>query len=105
MLPYRSAFANTTVARPIGDHFLGMLASVLGDVVNADEHFERALAIHDRVGAPLLAAETRLEWARSLIGRASAARIAELLDAATLTARAHGAPLLFRRAQEIAALT
>jgi predicted ATPase/DNA-binding SARP family transcriptional activator len=105
MLPYGSAFANTTVARPVGDHFLGMLASTLGDFANADSHFERAVATHDRVRAPLLEAETRLEWAHSLIERGSTDRIAELVDVARAAGERHRSSLLVRRGDELAALT
>ena len=48
----------------VGSHYLAMLAATQGDVAVAHAFFDRAVRHHDRVGMPLLAAETRMEWAR-----------------------------------------
>jgi tetratricopeptide (TPR) repeat protein len=45
------------------DHHLGRLAATMKEPAAADAHFEAAVALHRRVGAPLLAAHTRREWA------------------------------------------
>jgi tetratricopeptide (TPR) repeat protein len=101
--PYASAFANTTVAKPVGEHFLGLLAAAQHDLEGAEAHFAHALTAHERAGAPLLAAETRLEWARVLDGGAVTARRAALLDAARATAMSAHAAFIERRCREITA--
>ncbi len=40
--PYASAFTSTTVAKPVGAHHLGMLASLLGEAELAAQHFGAA---------------------------------------------------------------
>ena len=77
------AFANTTVTKPVGAHFLGMLATTLDDLDIAEAHFEAALAAHEQAGAPLLAAETQLEWARAMMRRPDQSRAATLLERGT----------------------
>jgi len=99
--PYPSAFANTTVAKPVGEHFLGLIAAAQHDLESAERHFERALGLQESLGTPLLAAETRLEWARILDPRTASARRTALLRDATAAARAHGAAFIERRAGEI----
>jgi hypothetical protein len=73
-----------------------MLASTMGQPELAEEHFEAALTMHENARAPLLAAETKLEWARLLMGR-DRDRAAGLLDAVRKTAAACGAHFLERR--------
>ncbi len=51
------------------DHFLGLLAAACERHDEAAEHFERALELHDRMGAPILAARTRFELATTLSKR------------------------------------
>jgi DNA-binding SARP family transcriptional activator len=96
LLPFGDAFPSTTVAKPVGWHHLGMLASTMGQPELAEEHFEAALTMHENARAPLLAAETKLEWARLLMGR-DRDRAAGLLDAVRKTAAACGAHFLERR--------
>jgi hypothetical protein len=100
--PYPSAFANTTVAKPVGEHFLGLIAAAQHDLESAERHFERALSLQDNVGTPLLAAETRLEWARILDPHTDSVRRSTLLRDATEVARSRGAAFIERRATEIA---
>jgi DNA-binding CsgD family transcriptional regulator len=50
-------------------HHLGMLAAVLRRYDEAEGHFAAALAIHERIVAPLWVARTNLEWARMLSSR------------------------------------
>jgi DNA-binding SARP family transcriptional activator len=100
--PYAHTFANTTVAKPVGEHFLGMLAAAQNDVDTAEAHFGRALAANEHAGAPLLAAETQLEWAGVLAQHGNPHRLSELLDAARATATANGAGFVERRCREIA---
>jgi DNA-binding SARP family transcriptional activator len=102
--PYRLTYANTTVAKPVGNHFLGMLAVVQGDGPASDKFFSDALIAQDQAGAPLLAGETRVEWASALAERGETARASVLLDEAAATGRKFGAALLLRRCDEIAAL-
>jgi class 3 adenylate cyclase len=101
--PFGHAFATTTVAKPVGLHFLGMLACTTGRADLAEDHFAAALAIHERAQAPLLAAETRLEWASLLISRDDHDRAAGLLDAVRSSAVSHGARFLVRRCTELSA--
>jgi DNA-binding SARP family transcriptional activator len=102
--PYRSTYANTTVAKPVGNHFLGLLAVAQGDVPGSDAYFSDALTAEEQGGAPLLAAETRVEWASALAERGETARASDLLDAASATGHKCGAVLLLRRCDEIGAL-
>lgn len=51
------------------DHHLGVLATVLGRFEDAEAHFTAGVAAHERIGAPVWLARTRLEWARMLLAR------------------------------------
>jgi tetratricopeptide (TPR) repeat protein len=92
--PFAPAFATTTVAKPAGLHYLGMLASTMDEPGPAEEHFAAALALHEKAGAPLLAAETQLEWASLLVDRGEADRAAPMLDAVQQAATRYGAQFL-----------
>ncbi len=98
LTPFADVFASTTVAKPVGAHFLGMLAAASGDVPGAEALFRSAVAAHDRARAPLFLAETRLEWA-TLLARVGGRRadVDHLVDAARRVAEVHGAGLLQRR--------
>jgi class 3 adenylate cyclase/tetratricopeptide (TPR) repeat protein len=101
--PFGRAFATTTVAKPVGLHYLGMLASITGRADVAEDHFAAAVAIHEQAQAPLLVAETRLEWARMLIDRqAEVDRPARLLEQVRRTGSTHGARFLERSCQHVA---
>jgi hypothetical protein len=49
------------------DRSLGMLVALLGGVQASDRHFARAIALEERIGAPVLATRTRYWWARALL--------------------------------------
>jgi class 3 adenylate cyclase len=100
LLLFGDAFPTTTVAKPVGWHHLGMLAATMGEAERAEEHFAAALRSHESARAPLLAAETKLEWARLLMGPDSD-RAADLLDAVRKTAAACGADFLERSSKEV----
>jgi tetratricopeptide (TPR) repeat protein len=88
-------------------HFLGLLATVLGDWKEAGDHFRRALATHRRLGSPPLAARTQLEHARMLriLGPSGARSQAdELLTAAETTARRLGMLPLLGQAEALRAI-
>jgi hypothetical protein len=102
LLPLHAAFAHTTVAKPVGAHFLGMLAVVLGDLTAADAHFEEAMDAHSCCDAPLLLAETRLEAARA--AAASGAwwtRGRALLEQTRVAGTAHEAVFLLEQCDEL----
>lgn len=78
-------------------HYLGLAAATLGDVREAAAHFASALAVEERMGAPVWGARTRVGWAdllqrhgtvddrahaRTLAGEARA--VAERLGAAVV---------------------
>ena len=89
-----------SAARP-----LGLVAAALGRVDEADAHFAHALAVHERMRAPSLAARTDLDWGLALqrAGRAGdQARASELLGRAAQATRELGLPALERRAREAA---
>ena len=100
--PLAGQFANTTVAKPITEHFLGMLAAVGGDAATAERQFDVALEAHFAARAPLHAAETQLEWARLLASTGDDQdRVAGLTSAVCETARSHGAVFLQQRLSEL----
>jgi DNA-binding CsgD family transcriptional regulator len=81
------------------DRYLGMLASVLGEAERARAHFEGALELNRRMGAPTWLAHTGYEYARFLLPRGSADRDradALLAEVAALADRI-GMPSLQRR--------
>jgi len=103
LAPFGGAFATTTVAKPVGLHYLGMLASTTGREDIAEDHFAAALAMHERAQAPLLVAETQLEWAKLLLIGADVDRASGLLDAVQSSAAFHRARFLARRCSELSA--
>jgi hypothetical protein len=85
-------------------HHLGALAATLARWEWADEHLADAAAMHDRMGARVFLARTRLEWARVLLARrrpGDAARARELLGQALGTAREIRLANVERRAIEL----
>lgn len=100
LLPYGSTFTSTTVARPVGHHLLGMLASTTGDSGLACRHFEAATRAHADARAPLLLAETQLEHARVLV-EAGGAELVRLVESVRATATAHGAVFLLLGCDEV----
>jgi DNA-binding SARP family transcriptional activator len=87
LVPLAGSFANTTVAKPVTEHFLGLLATTLGDEAGAEQHFATAVAAHEKAAAPLLVAETQLEWLRLLVGTGTDPdRAGRMADAVVATA-------------------
>jgi class 3 adenylate cyclase/tetratricopeptide (TPR) repeat protein len=56
-------FGISAVAHHCGHHYLAHLSAAGGDARRAVEHFAAAARIHERCGAPLLMAESLLDWA------------------------------------------
>jgi DNA-binding CsgD family transcriptional regulator len=78
------------------DRYLGMLASVLGEAERAHAHFEGALELNRRMGAPTWIAHTAYEYARFLrpLGSAERDRAEALLAEASALADRIGMPAL-----------
>ncbi len=89
---------------PVGAHYLAMLSATSGQVTEAQTWFERAVTFHESVGAVLLAAESRLEWARlsHAIGVTDQARV--LADQARSAGAAHHAGGIEAQAQALLAV-
>ncbi|MGH9026789.1 MAG: BTAD domain-containing putative transcriptional regulator [Acidimicrobiia bacterium] len=102
LAPSRRAFATTTVAKPVGAHYLGMLAGVTEEFGLSEDYFKEATDAHRAVQAPLFLAETQVEWARVLSRRGGDhARAERLLEAARAAAIAHDALFLARACDEL----
>jgi hypothetical protein len=87
-------------------HYLGLLATTLGHPDEASRHFAAAEATHERMGAPILLARTRVEWARMLLFRrqpGDAERGLDLLGQALETARELGLATIEREAANLLA--
>ena len=54
------------------NHYLGLLASTLGRVDEADSRFAAAVEAYEGMGAEAWLARARLDWARALLSRRSA---------------------------------
>jgi len=86
LVPYRDQFVdNASTCWGSVEHFRAMVLSGGGDEVAARSAFERAAAAHARFDAPLLLAETRLEWAELLL---RSENTGDQADAARLLAQA-----------------
>jgi class 3 adenylate cyclase len=82
-------------------HHLGLLATALRRLDEADRHFAGAVADHVRIRAPTYLARTRLEWGSMLLARrqpGDAERAKELLGQSLDTARELGLGNVERRA-------
>jgi class 3 adenylate cyclase len=88
------------------DHYLGVLATALGDYAAAERHLASALALEERLGGPQLAARTCYRWARLARARAATGD-AELanrhLTACLQLCRRHQMAHLARRAEALSA--
>ena len=103
LAPHADLVANNVNAPFVAvAHVLGVLETALGHHDEADAHFARALEIHERFG-PLLAAHTRVDWAKALVERCETDRARPLLDEALVVARQHRYPLIERLASEVRA--
>jgi class 3 adenylate cyclase/tetratricopeptide (TPR) repeat protein len=85
---------NSAVALNAVHHYLGGLAALMGRHDEAGDHFERAVQIQQRVGAPLWLARTRHWWGQTLLERdapGDGERARTMLAEAVELAEAHGA--------------
>jgi hypothetical protein len=85
-------------------HYLAILASTSGDFDEAGRRFSDAATTHERIGAPIWLARTRLEWARMLINRGGpgdAEQARELLAQTLTTARERGLANVERRTVQL----
>jgi tetratricopeptide (TPR) repeat protein len=105
LAPWRDQLAfngNTcegSVARP-----LGVALATAARLDEADEAFAQAVAVHERIDAPIELARTQVDWARMLSTRAQpgdADRARTLLDPALSTARNLGLATIKRQAQTL----
>jgi hypothetical protein len=107
--PYSGVFSNTAaVSTGCTDHYLGMLAAVLGRYAEAEEHFRDAAAVYEMIGAPAHLGRTFVEWARMLLARqqpGDADRARQLLDQALAAARELGLVHVERRAVAVLSQT
>jgi hypothetical protein len=85
-------------------HALGLAVATTGRRDEAEAAFAEAAAIHERIGAPILLARTRLDWAR-LLSETDASdtcrRARELAYAAHTIATELGAASIERQASEL----
>jgi tetratricopeptide (TPR) repeat protein len=94
---------NGAVAYNAIAHYLGGLAALLGRYEEADEHFERAIALQRQIPAPLWMARTFYWYGRTLLERpaeargADAERARDLIAESVALASSHGAAVLERR--------
>lgn len=98
--PYQGRFFQAITTHHVADHYSGMLAATAGHIERAAALLGAAVDVQDAAGAPLLAAESRLEWARlSLLDHSwtGPAPVA-LVDAAIAAADRCGATALAERA-------
>ena len=103
LMPFAAVFGSTTVVRPVGSHFLGMLAVVCDRRDDAAGHFTDAIAAHERGKAPLVRAETQLEYGNLLRDTDGDDEvIAQLLDEVRTTAKQSGASYLSARCDLLA---
>jgi tetratricopeptide (TPR) repeat protein len=102
LLPLADTFANTTTAKPVGWHYLGVLAATMGKFDAAESALRNAIRIHDLVGAPLFRAESEIELARLLLDAGRASDAEPLVASARAAAARRGAGLLTRAADELA---
>jgi hypothetical protein len=106
LVPYAGQIVCTTGGGAVGAvvHYLAVLATTFGDFDEAERRFAVAAATHERIGAPIWLARTKLECARMLLtcaGPGDAERARELLGQALATARELGLANIERRAGQL----
>lgn len=100
LLPWQDRVGFTGVAMTGAvAHYLGRLASVLGQHEPAVAHFTKALSIHERLRAPFFIASTQLEWGR-LLQATEPDRARGILTSARELAARHGCARVERLAGE-----
>jgi DNA-binding CsgD family transcriptional regulator len=85
------------------DRYLGMLATTLGEWERAEDHFERALELNQRMGALTWSAHTAYEYARMLLAHGERERGAALLGEAARLAEQIGMRSLLGRIEGLGA--
>jgi hypothetical protein len=86
-------------------HHLGVLATRLGQWDDAEAHLAQAAASHERLGARVWLARTRLEWAALLAARNRSGDTGQrqaLLDSVLATAVELRLPVMTERARALA---
>jgi tetratricopeptide (TPR) repeat protein len=101
LLPWADLTLNPLEPHPATAHFLGMLATTLGRFDDAAAHFDRAAAVHERLGAPLHRGRTSIELARLLRQMGDERRAAALIEDAQALGSSLGAGELVREAAEL----
>ncbi|MBL9016514.1 MAG: AAA family ATPase [Myxococcales bacterium] len=100
LLPYERTCVRVTRIGIAGlgavAHFLGVLASTLGDWERARTHLERAIDTNLRIGAPAYVANSRFQLARALRATGHEARASEELQRAEIAASTLGLTLMLR---------
>jgi tetratricopeptide (TPR) repeat protein len=104
--PWRDQIANsgTTIWSGAIAHPLGLALATTDRFDEAEDAFAQAAAIHEHIGAPILLAGTRLEWARLLCRRDEhddRSRACELANAAHTAAVDLGAGSIARHTHEL----
>lgn len=87
-------------------HYLGLLATTLGNFAAAERHLQDALAMHERMGARLFVTQTQLAYARLLAQPGTAPDPTHALDLARqalATAEKLGLTRLDREARQLLA--
>ncbi len=105
LAPWRGqiAFSGVSVFGSVA-HYLGQLAAAAGRYDEAERDFADAASMHQRLGAPIFLARTRLAWARMLTERAEAGdaeRALMLAGEAHSVARELGAARVADQAQHL----
>jgi predicted ATPase len=94
LTPYAGHVINFTAPQPVACYgsasfYLGLLATLTAQWAAAGDHFDTAIAVHERLEARTFLARTRYEYARMLLARGQGAdrdRALGLLDRALGTA-------------------
>jgi class 3 adenylate cyclase/tetratricopeptide (TPR) repeat protein len=105
LAPFSSQFVGTAITCMFGTVAwqLGTLSATLERYEQAEEHFAAAAEIEQRLGAPLMLARTRADWARTLIARGrpeDRERVQRMLEQAEDTAERLGSGLITREVAE-----
>ena len=99
--PWRDQIAwNSVTTYGSACHYLAVLAATLGDDDRARRDFGQAAEIHQRIGAEVFLARTRIAWARHELGQGRLEHARELLAAAAGAARELGLQQLEQETDE-----
>ncbi len=104
LAPWESQLVfNGTTNHGVTARFLALAASILDRPHVADRHFQTAIEIEGRVGAPAWRAETLLDWGRAMLARPASdrSRIDAVLTEARALADAHACSALRDQATEV----